>query len=552
MKKYIKFLPHLFFLIFSIFSVQFASIRCAQGVHALFFEALIQQEYLQGLSMGINPLTIGIAFVLNNFGISIANFCLFISLSYVAFYYLIYILLAYIIKNKAVAYTFLFSLFFLGELFFYAGSPILSLIGYACLAYSLLVRKSLWMVFTGGILSLCTVFYAVLLIQGMNLSYVNPILPISTIYFTSYLSYFFSYYSMYFFYLALLAFVVVYVIYHKHKRGFLYLSLAFIYFLCLFFLKGYYVHYAELSLVFWVLIVAIVCGLVSSKVGTSTLFFWLVFFLMICGFSDIYNRSERYEKKEIYYGKLAQNLRLKYPDSTLRINAENSNINVSVLLQSPYIKEEFKAYSYIYTYPIYNIKFPSTLNLGQNYSSNSEKWAITADSVLIPYQLVFYLSSGNEEVESEKGFQDYIICYKDSARTQPYEHSENIRLIFANAQNKQEAYEGKYGAIATTGVPQCMHFTWEDVQSDDLLEVSIYRKGSEHGYLGIEGESLSKKRNGFYISTNQGTPSLKEDWQRLQIVYRVEKEIDRVRIYGYNSSDDIVFFDLLEVKVYRQ
>ncbi|MEG1718270.1 MAG: hypothetical protein RR333_06460 [Bacteroidales bacterium] len=176
--------------------------------------------------------------------------------------------------------------------------------------------------------------------------------------------------------------------------------------------------------------------------------------------------------------------------------------------------------------------------LNKNYfSSLSSLDLCILPPTFLPYQTVIHFYCDAEKVINQPS-------------TKPFFYSKNgIRLYFAEARTTDTAYEGKASAFVCEQQPV---FTFQGLfplQPNDSVIVKVKRLGSNNGKL-IYNEH---GKRGKYISINEPIDQADSNgWRSLELRTCVSEGVYLADVYVFNTNEEKVYFDLLEVWILRQ
>jgi uncharacterized membrane protein len=118
--------------------------------------------------------------------------------------------------------------------------------------------------------------------------------------------------------------------------------------------------------------------------------------------------------------------------------------------------------------------------------------------------------------------------------------SESVLLKNGLNRTDKDAFEGNHSILLTPDRPFGYTHTIENVEKDDVIRISVRRKG--HGGLLIFQEDV---QNGLYVKTARITSTKDSDWKNIEAVFCSPKDFEGkgLKVYLWYTGNDEVYFD---------
>lgn len=115
-----------------------------------------------------------------------------------------------------------------------------------------------------------------------------------------------------------------------------------------------------------------------------------------------------------------------------------------------------------------------------------------------------------------------------------------------SSRTTEKARSGKYSLKLSDKDPYGFGYYINDIKKGDIIEASVWKNvGAEHGAI-----TIGTSKNEVYESN--GNIKIKEDeWGQLRVMFIAQQDWDSIGVYAYNLDEKPVYFDDLEVSVYR-
>jgi len=155
---------------------------------------------------------------------------------------------------------------------------------------------------------------------------------------------------------------------------------------------------------------------------------------------------------------------------------------------------------------------------------------------------VFACITPQQEVITEK--EEIYMCNAEEINLEKWRFTEaNQKDIFFENIDRQSddfAFSGKYSVKLFPGAPYGMTTELKNVQPDDYIELSVWRKGNnQNGVIAIDGGP------GFYFAGKHIIEKNENGWEKILLEYHVPPNFnaEKFKTYVWNNSKDTVYFD---------
>ncbi|MEG1762080.1 MAG: hypothetical protein RR256_00535 [Bacteroidales bacterium] len=354
-----------------------------------------------------------------------------------------------------------------------------------------------------------------------------------------------------------LAFLILaplwFVIFSLPKQGGLYYESCFLIFIAV--------------LVFWFL-----REVVWAK-KASPFWFYVIAALLLASFSNFIKTALKCQERETYFSVIEKAIENTYSHSNLatlaldsngvsskstymeqaknrKIDGRNCELNMERLQSSAIPHLEFLLYNALSKGMPCLFIFPETRcsrvqSLWTHTKGNIKDTSyIKAPKNLIPYYLVLYTDCGAETLFSEKGNVSFL-----KSETHPYS-----QFFQAYTQSSDTAYEGKYSVKIFDKQMYGMEITIA-VKPFDKIKISTKRLGNNNGFIVLADTKDKGRGMLLYKSVNNPDPSSIRDssaWETLSIETIIPPKVNYVVIYTFNNTEEICYFDNLQISILRQ
>jgi len=165
--------------------------------------------------------------------------------------------------------------------------------------------------------------------------------------------------------------------------------------------------------------------------------------------------------------------------------------------------------------------------------------------------LVFFLFSCNSL--KDEHLEEIITC--DAETTVDFigktflEGSNGLLLTGGAYQSDEEAHSGKYAIKLGGSNKYAFQIKFEELEKDMFIRATVWKKGA-HGNLAF----TSDKNLGFRHYSKLVNATDSSGWEQLILESFVPANFngDEIKLFVMNTSDEEVYFDDIEVKVYRR
>jgi hypothetical protein len=160
----------------------------------------------------------------------------------------------------------------------------------------------------------------------------------------------------------------------------------------------------------------------------------------------------------------------------------------------------------------------------------------------------------NEPLIPRKLIMD-IICDTDSTVVQNnitrYTPTAHWYFPFYNLYpQRREVLSGKTATYTGNGIQYAIYFSLARLKQSDSVEVSVWRKGSESGFLVVSDYNNPAKI--WYPQQTTSEPNEK-GWQKLSTTFIItEKTPLKTFVWNSNYEKELIYFDDFHVRVWRE